>query len=291
MNKVLVFDTKALAYQFLYASSGGNHLTQFIHIVNDCARFNITPIFVFDGAPPKSKQAVNDKRKQERDQWLGNVSEKRIFLLEKKQELNLPVELGIDQMDAESLIHLDKNDIIDVQEMEDDLTKTINSRVTVSTEQVDEIWVLLFHMGVLCIRAHSEGEALCALMNRLGMADVVVSEDSDVIPFGAKTVLKNFKTKNKRDTEEMHLYDMDFVLKSLELTLDQMIEICSLCNNDFNNGKKLPKFGFITSLKSIKEHRTIEATIQAKIEKVMKTKSKSKTPFQVPEGYDPNTSH
>lgn len=289
-GQTLVFDTKALAYQFLFAASGGSHLTQFIHIVNDCLKFKITPIFVFDGHPPKSKQAVNNNRMNEKLKWMKLVEEQRSHLTEKKKTLALPTDLSIDKLDAEDLIHIAREDIDDMQEMEDQLTKTINSRVTVSTEQVDEIWIMLYHMGVRCIRAHSEGEALCALMNRFGLADVIVSEDSDVLPFGGLTVLKNFKTKSKRDTEKMHLYDLKCVLEKMELSLEELIEVCSLTSNDFNNGKKIPGFGFKTALKSIKSSHTIENVIREKIEKEMKAKKKPTKAFVVPEGYDPNAS-
>lgn len=51
---------------------------------------------------------------------------------------------------------------------------------------------MLTLLGVPCMRAACEGEALCALLNQRGVVDGVISNDGDCLLFGATTVYTDF---------------------------------------------------------------------------------------------------
>lgn len=62
---------------------------------------------------------------------------------------------------------------------------------------MNECKFLLSTMGIQCIQSDGEGEALCARLNLVGLVDAVITDDSDVFGYGAKTVLRNFSVANK----------------------------------------------------------------------------------------------
>ena len=59
--------------------------------------------------------------------------------------------------------------------------------------------------------------------------DYILSDDSDVLAFGAKRVLKNFCIKE----EKCELYDMDDILSTLGIPMHKFVDICILCGCDY----------------------------------------------------------
>jgi flap endonuclease GEN len=62
-------------------------------------------------------------------------------------------------------------------------------------------------LGVPVVRAKSEGEALCALLNQRGIVDGVISSDGDCLLFGAKVVFTKFSIENLENSQVMR-YDL-----------------------------------------------------------------------------------
>lgn len=67
---------------------------------------------------------------------------------------------------------------------------------------------LLELLGVLVVRAKSEGEALCALLNARGIVDGVISNDGDCLLFGAKVIYTKYSNENL-DNNRVMRYDLD----------------------------------------------------------------------------------
>ena len=61
---------------------------------------------------------------------------------------------------------------------------------------------LLKLMGVPFMTAPSEAEAQCAALNLKGLADVVVTTDTDALAFGAKKVFINLSESIRGDSVE-----------------------------------------------------------------------------------------
>jgi flap endonuclease GEN len=87
---------------------------------------------------------------------------------------------------------------------------------------MNECRFLLSALGLKCVQSSGEGEALCARINRAGLADAVISDDSDVFCYGARTVLRNFSvsSSNNNKTER---FRAEKVERDLGLTRDRMI--------------------------------------------------------------------
>jgi flap endonuclease-1 len=127
---------------------------------------------------------------------------------------------------------------------------------------------LLTELGVPWIQAPSEGEAQAAYLTRKGDTDYCASQDYDSLLFGATVLVRNVTISGRRKLPRKSVYvevvpetmKLAQVLKELEVTREQLIDIGILVGTDFNpDGVK--GIGPKTALKLIKKHGSIEATI------------------------------
>jgi 5'-3' exonuclease len=75
-------------------------------------------------------------------------------------------------------------------------------------------------------------------MNRLGVVDYAASDDGDLFPFGAKKIIRGVGWRSKRSLK-MKLYNVPKILKQIGITYDQLVEMCILCENDFNKDGRI----------------------------------------------------
>ncbi|GAQ89269.1 putative Xeroderma pigmentosum group G protein [Klebsormidium nitens] len=108
---------------------------------------------------------------------------------------------------------------------------TINAE-SATGEMFSECQELLQMFGIPFIIAPMEAEAQCAAMDKMGLVDGVVTDDSDVFLFGAKAVYKNI-FDNKKYVETYYLRDIES-----EMGLDQqkLINMATLLGSDYTEG-------------------------------------------------------
>jgi flap endonuclease-1 len=124
---------------------------------------------------------------------------------------------------------------------------------------------LLTHMGVPWIQAPSEGEAQAAHLAKKGDANYCASQDYDSLLFGAPMLVRNVTISGRRKLPRKPVYvevvpeivELDRVLKELEITREQLIDIGILVGTDFNP-KGVKGIGPKTALKLIKQHGSLE---------------------------------
>ncbi|MCW4015034.1 MAG: flap endonuclease-1 [Candidatus Bathyarchaeota archaeon] len=124
---------------------------------------------------------------------------------------------------------------------------------------------LLTELGVPWIQAPSEGESQAAYMTTKGDADYCGSQDYDSLLFGATALVRNVTVSGRRKVPRKRVYvevvpevmKLEQVLKELEITREQLIDVAMLVGTDFNpDGVK--GVGPKTALKLIKKHGSIE---------------------------------
>jgi flap endonuclease-1 len=127
---------------------------------------------------------------------------------------------------------------------------------------------LLTELGVPWIQAPSEGEAQAAYLTRKGAADYCGSQDYDSLLFGAEALVRNVTISGRRKIPRKNVYvevvpeviKLDHVLKELEITREQLIDVAMLVGTDFNpDGVK--GIGPKTALKLIKQHGSVEEAL------------------------------
>lgn len=273
-QKVAV-DTNGAMYLL---SAYQNDLAALANFVTLCIEFeenNIKPIFVFDGSPPTEKEEETKKRKKAKDDHFKKVAELQAQLtsfIEKieKEKLAAPDEVSRSILDGH------------IRDKKLEFDKQKGSAVYVSEDLKDKIWSLLVNLGYKCIRAHGEGESLCAMLCRFKMVDLVISKDSDTLVCGAPKLLTNLQGKLNRKSVSMKLYNLTKIYSLFKIKKqEELIEICCLLPNDFNQKHRLPGFGMATAIKQLAVHKTIEGIIVNKL-------SDQKKKFQLDLHYDPN---
>ncbi|XP_006463325.1 hypothetical protein AGABI2DRAFT_225025 [Agaricus bisporus var. bisporus H97] len=112
---------------------------------------------------------------------------------------------------------------------------------------------ILEAMGIPCyeIQGEHEGEGVASSLVLQGMADYVVSEDTDVLVYGAP-IVRNF-TSHGNPLTVIHGND---VREALDLSNDACIDFAILLGTDFS--QRIRNVGPIRALKLIKEYETIE---------------------------------
>lgn len=63
-NKTIVIDISIFLYKNMYKANQNQFLKRFDYQINNFERYNITPIYIFDGPAPIEKKQTKDKRKE-----------------------------------------------------------------------------------------------------------------------------------------------------------------------------------------------------------------------------------
>jgi flap endonuclease-1 len=185
-----------------------SHLSGILFRVTNFLELGIRPVFVFDGTPPEFKGATIAERKEIRR------------------------EAGAKWQEA-----LARGDVAEAR------------KHAQASSRVDEFVIssakeLLGLLGIPWVQAPSEGEAQAAHMVAKGSATYAVSQDYDLLLFGAPVLVRNLTVSGKRkvrgrtitvNPEKLLLKE---VLEGLKFTREHLIEIGILVGTDFNTGIK-----------------------------------------------------
>ena len=117
---------------------------------------------------------------------------------------------------------------------------------------IEQTMQLLKLSGYPTLIFTSEAEKTAAMFSKKMKDCIVVTNDYDSLLFGAKVIIRNFNISGK----EMQLINLDCVLKKLEITKEQLVDIAILSSTDFNKGVK--GVGVKKAYKLIKKYGAIE---------------------------------
>ena len=224
-GKTFAIDTNVYLYKFLYGKS--NHIDGMFFMINKFKKFNITPIFIFDGKPP--------------DEKLDTIKNRRVVKNRLEERLSL-LRIGLSTS-------IQDEDVSDIQHEIGLIEKKI---IYVNKTIIDKTKKLFDLMGIIYIEADCEAEHYCSKLCNLELVDGVVSEDMDTIACGSKLVIRNFT--NRDDSVESYYFND--IVYDFELSLSSFIDMCILLGNDYNHR---PRGLTPTDVyKLIKEYSSIE---------------------------------
>ncbi|NWT50051.1 GEN endonuclease, partial [Erythrocercus mccallii] len=107
---------------------------------------------------------------------------------------------------------------------------------------------LLECLGVPCVQAAGEAEAMCAYLNAKGLVDGCITNDGDVFLYGAETVYRNF-AMNAKDPH-LDSYTMSSIKEKLGCDRESLIGLAVLLGCDYLP-KGVPGVGKEQALKLI----------------------------------------
>jgi flap endonuclease-1 len=188
----------------------------------------VRPVFVFDGRPPELKmrtlKARREYREKARREWEEAVN---------RQDYSTAWSKAV-RMDS--------------------LTKPMQ----------EDARIMLGLLGIPCVQAPEEGEAQAAHIARKGEVWAANSRDYDSVLFGAPRLVRyvtisgqEFLPSTGRSRPLIpELIELQELLRTLDITREELIDLAILVGTDFNKGIK--GIGPKTGLKLIKKHERLE---------------------------------
>ena len=146
---------------------------------------------------------------------------------------------------------------VDIEWLNERCTQMQGQMYKLSAEDFEIVKELFSIMGVPYYTAPGEAELMCADLCKKGLVDAVLTEDTDVIAYGAPICLSkldNFLGGTCRKIEVESLY------KELDMSPEQFLDFCIMCGTDYN--KNITGIGSKTAFKHIKTFSTIENFIK-----------------------------
>jgi flap endonuclease-1 len=185
----------------------------------------IRPVYVFDGKPPNLKGGELAKRLARRAKAEADLAEAKI---------------------AESA---------------EDVDRFSRRLVKVTRQHNEDCKELLRLMGVPVINAPCEAEAQCAELAKKHKVYGTATEDMDALTFKSPKLIRKltFSQSNAKEKQAILEIDYEMVLKGLDLTYDQFVDLCILCGCDYCSTIK--GIGPKTALKLIKQYKTLESVV------------------------------
>jgi flap endonuclease-1 len=223
-GKIIAIDISMLLYKIVIGiRKTGNDLlncdkeivSHIIGLYDKTMKFlemGIKPIFVFDGKPPELKNKIINNRK---------------FLKKKAQN-----KLKYAQNESEKL-------------------KYFKRTVHITRQQMNECMELLNLMGLPVIQAPEEADSQCAYLVKNNFADIVLSNDTDILVLGASRIITSFGKKNNVVSE----IDLQKILEVYEISYEQFIDMCILFGCDYN---QINNLDYRTAFHLIKKYGSID---------------------------------
>jgi 5'-3' exonuclease len=253
-------------YLFKYKTIFGDKwLSAFINLVSCMRRNNIHCVFIYDSGAPPEKGAEQAERRETREKLRQKVLEIEEALLDYKENGNISQTI-IDfnkklskrrgDTNMKKLLRRDiKEDEIkdsDLAEMDEELIKIKNQVISISSTDFDLTKILFDIINVPYFQAPLEAETMCADICIRKQVDAVISEDTDVLAYGAPIFLTKLNTHNDTCTEIKY----NDVIKELDISSPQFLDLCIMCGCDYN--KNIFRIGPEKAYKLLKEHGNID---------------------------------
>lgn len=228
-HKTLAIDFNLMLYKSIYAVRGsgkdiknGNIIVTHIHTLVlkliSFKKYDITPIFVFDGKVPVLKYDTMKKR---------DIAFEKLHIKYKTATTK------------------------------EDKKKYYIGKTEISNKELEDCRKILKLCGCPIIDAVEEAEAVCVQLAKNGLVDGIVSDDMDVLLFGGAIMLKKFTTSTTKYIQQINLHDVlkDLKINMKQLIDIGILLGCDYCEDlsGQNIGilgayDKIVKYGNIRSL-------------------------------------------
>ena len=241
-GKKIAIDTSIYLYRFIAENALIENFKLMISIFRD---LNITPLFVFDGKPPKEKYELLKERKNDKYIAENKYNQLREQLEKYKEDKNI-------------------NDI-EIKKIKQDMKLLKRQFIRIRHTDIENVKNLIKTMGVSYIDAIGESDKLCAKLVSKNKVFACLSEDMDLFVYGCDIVLKYINLYNKT----IVIYNIRHILLELNFTLHDFKHICIISGTDYNSNynSKYNLFKTIEYFKSYKNYNTNNNTFYEWLDK------------------------
>jgi len=237
-NSIVAIDCSILLYKFKYASKAENsHLVGLANRIKFYMMNGILPVFIFDGAPLVAKRNTINKRHEAKEKLYVRIDELKEKVPENEE---------------------------DSKKISEEIERISSQIIVIKKYHIDQCKEFLEKSGIPYCTAPNDAEKYCAFLQKNGLVNYTVTDDTDAITFGCQKILKTSINKNIIEI------DSSRVLLDFEMDVDVFIDYCILSGCDYT--ETISQIGPITAYNLMKKHKTIEEMLKT-IEKCKYTEN------------------
>lgn len=243
---VVAVDTNLFMHRMKIKSD--NWVGSFVQFVYQLRVNGVHPYFVFDSKSHELKADTLQLRRMRRQSAWETISN-----LETALEAYLtgePASEVLTQLMAKLRPRQDPA-AIDIKSVKREITRLYKQVVKITHEEIAVVKELLGILGYMYQDADEEAETVCSQLCIHGAVDAVLSNDSDVLAYGAPILLHML-----HDSGMVSVIHHQKVLDALQLTYDAFLDFCIMCGTDYNHN--IFRIGPTKAYLHIKQHQTIE---------------------------------
>ena len=181
-------------------------------------KYNITPVFVFDGKPPEEKKELIDKRREKRKEAEYEYNQLKNMLIPTREytstsEVLQPVLTQEEKDEIEKKMFVLKKQTTRIQEY-----------------HIRKMKRLLNAIGIQYIDAQGEADITCAELVLSNKVYACMSEDMDMLLYGCTRVIRQPCFMEHTAI----LYDVPVLLNELNISQDHFLKMVILTGTDYN---------------------------------------------------------
>ena len=192
-NRTIVIDTSIYIYKYLKDSALEENFDKLIQIF---IKYQIRPIFVFDGKSPEQKSELRKERSQRK-------------------------------RDAES--EYDSR-VKDDNQSQQKMKELRNKFIRVTPTDVIMLKNMMTQYNIEFIQAEWEADSICANLVKSGVAWACLSDDMDMLVYGCGRVIREFSIHSLSG----QLYTLNMILKELKMSFTAFRDIMVISGTDYN---------------------------------------------------------
>ena len=192
-NRTIVIDTSIYIYKYLKDCVLAENFEKLIQVF---IKYNIRPIFVFDGKSPEHKSELRKERSQKK-------------------------------RDAESEYNYRINNVNDSQY---GLKELRSKFIRVTPTDVLMLKKMMNRYNIEIIQAEWEADAVCANYVKSGVAWACMSDDMDMLVYGCCRVIREFSIHSLSG----QLYILNTILRELKMSMHVFRDIMVISGTDYN---------------------------------------------------------
>ena len=276
-GQVFGIDTSIYMHRLCLEDPTRAPVMAFLEQAREIQAAGVTPVYIFDGKRGPIKQHEHARRREQKERMLEQAEQRKEFL-ERVEKLDgiineetlreavaekAPVDVKR-ALTCSKVVEVAGLGEITVETSPEEVVKEIRQRHVrdeaavhyIPDSHYHELMQMLDEHGIGYYIAKSEAEKLGAQLTRSGKIDVFVTDDGDALPFGAKRILRNLFRSGKTG---MQFVDIADVLRALDLTREQFVDVCVISGCDFTQSRGIPSLGPGKAIKVVKKHGSLAA--------------------------------
>jgi 5'-3' exonuclease len=204
-GKVIVIDVSIYIYKYLAQNALQENFYQMITLFR---KYNIKPLFVFDGKPPPEKMDLLQKR-------------------------------HLMKIDAESKYKTLNDELSNVEDEElrenilQDMEQLRKQFIRVKEKDINSIKEIMDAYGVMYYNAQGEADKTCAVIQQTKQFDCFgcLSDDMDMFVYGCSFVIRHLSLVN----ETVLIYNKNEIMNDLNMTFPIFKQVAILSGTDYNS--------------------------------------------------------